>query len=285
MSSRFFQLVIKHKESTALVIMYLLTIVWWVSITLRGVINSTEAYWYNIFFTFIPLIGGGLSLIGICTRQKMHPLHKVRGYISLGLLLWAVGNFIFAYYNIVLKVDVPFPSLAEIAFVPAFFCWVSGLLNLTSSINMKGYLIQIFKKGAAFLVPLLFVIVSYYTVLTVEKQGVMNITGWELKNLFDFIYTILDVTILVTLAVLVYGLIFRLLGRKNIIAVGALVVGFLFNYFADLTFAFTTSDGTYRVGHWVDLLFPTGLFFIAFGVTLLQHESVSPRSIHALTKV
>lgn len=269
---------------SVLVGIYVVTVIWWVSLAVRGVNNTAEAYWYNIFFTFIPFIGGAVSVVNIRSIWRTSQLHKAQWFISVGLLLWAVGNYIFAYYNIVLKIDVPYPSIAEVAFVPAFFCWVLGMLNLTSRINMKRYLMQIFKKGATFLLPLLFVIVSYYTVLTVEKKGVMNMTGWELKNLFDFIYTILDVIILVTLAVLVYGLIFRLLGRKNIIAIGALVVGFLFNYFADLTFAFTTSAGTYRVGHWVDLLFPTGLFFIAVGVALLQHEGTSPKSIHELKK-
>ena len=269
---RWTKIILENRLAAVLVGLYLVTLVWWVSIAVRGMEDTTEAYWYCIFFTLIPFIGGAVSLVAIRHSREQLLLNKAEWFLSLGLVLWAVGSFIFGYYNIVLNVAVPFPSLADVGFVPALICWVVGLLYLAKSCSIGTRLTQLYKRGAILFMPLCSVVIIYYLLLVIIEDGTTQIINLELKNLLDFTYTILDVIILITLAILIYSLIFKLVDHKYSVAIILLIIGFGINYFSDLYFGFTTSAGIYKVGNWVDLLFPIGLFFIALGVVLLSNQ-------------
>jgi hypothetical protein len=90
-----------------------------------------------------------------------------------------------------------------------------------------------------------------------------------LKVILDVGYPLGDVFIL-SFALLIVGLSAGYLGGRYRSAIYTLLAGFVFMYAADFSFAYTTSQGTYYNGHWVDLLFPTALALMAYGLNRME---------------
>jgi hypothetical protein len=59
-----------------------------------------------------------------------------------------------------------------------------------------------------------------------------------------------------------------------------LILGaFVANYFADFTFSYTTSLGTYYNGSLADILFATTMFIFGAGIALLDPRTAPNRSV------
>ncbi len=258
------------KSSVFLITFYLLLIIWWLAINILNVKDTP----YNLGFVFayglIPIFGG---IFGLNSSKKWGSMRSAMGkaliFLSAGLITWGGGEMIWSYYNFVLRVGVPYPSLADASFLISWPLWIVGVFYLARATGARFGLRHKDGKAILFVIPVLFFIVSYYLLIIVARDGV--ISSWEGigKIFFDLAYPILDVVIL-TQAMIIYGLSFRYLGGKYKWAVVIILLGFVFNYFADFGFSYTTTVGTFYNGNWVDLLFTTAVFTLSFGVNSLS---------------
>ena len=112
-------------------------------------------------------------------------------------------------------------------------------------------------------------IVSYYLLITVARGGELDLSSGIVKVFFDLAYPIGDVVIL-SFALLIYGLSFKYLGGRYRYAILMLVTGFVLNYFADFAFSWTTTTETFYVAGWVDLLFMAAMTALSIGVVGLN---------------
>src|SRR5258706_6848321 len=53
---------------------------------------------------------------------------RIWGLFAFGILLWAAAEIIWAYYEIVLKIETPYPSLADILWLPGYLVLFWGLI-------------------------------------------------------------------------------------------------------------------------------------------------------------
>lgn len=255
-------------------LVYILIILWWFSIFLRDIHETTENYLFSLIYSILPLGGG---IIGFANARHWGGFASSIGravfFISGGIFAWGIGNLIFGFYNLVLGVPIPYPSLADAAF---FLLYPLSAIGVISFFRPTGALFALKRISGKFLlliIPVFFIFLSYYLLFIVARGGEITYDGGLLKLFLDIAYPVGDV-IVITLASILYSLSFKYLGgtfRKPVIFI---IIGFISTYIADFLFSYTTTVGTYFVGKWVDIFYPTAFLFIALGLSLLNPKSL-----------
>lgn len=264
------------REVKILLVYYGFIVVWWVIFYLFGIKETLGNYLYQFAFGLIPLIGG---ILGIIKSKIWGFWHSSVGsalfFISAGLVTWGIGQMFWSVlYNILLKVEIPYPSLADAGYILSWPLWAVGMIKLSSATGAKFSLNKVKGKLILLTIPLILITLSYYVLVVIARGGsISDFSGGSLKVFFDLAYPIGDVVIL-TLAVLIYGLSLNYLGGKYKYAIIVLLLGFVVNYVVDFFFSYTTTSGTYFNGHWVDVLFPTAMMLIAVGVNNFDLKEV-----------
>lgn len=245
---------------------YFFIVVWWFILLFTSQKHGLNNFLFVFVYGLIPFCGG---VFGLMNSKRWGLFHSAMGkalfFLSLGLITWSGGETIWSYYNIVLNVSVPYPSWADASFIISWPFWIAGVIYLSIATGAKYGLRSKHGKIQLLLVPILAFIISYYLLVTIARQGILTDGNGALKIFFDIAYPVLDVIVLVT-AALVYGLSFRFLGGRFKLPVILLLFTFVINYFADFSFSYTTTVGTYYNGNYSDLLFATAMFILSFGV-------------------
>jgi len=268
--------VFPNRITGVLGIVYIVALLWWIEIFLTGARDTQQNYLFGVLIGVLPLFGG---IGGLILSSKWGTLSSAIGrsifFLSLGLITWSLGTLIFAYYNLVLLVEVPYPSLADAAYIISWPLWVVGVINLSKGTGAKFGLRSSRGKVLLFAAPLIAIVVSYYLLVVVARGGVFDFTeSGVVKIFFDLAYPIGDVVIL-TVATLIYGLSFRYFGGQFKIPIYIILAGFILNYLSDFSFSYTTTLETFYVASWVDLLFLSTMFFLALGVNSLDAKMLS----------
>lgn len=245
-------------------------VAWWLFITFNSYQNTTNNFLYGAVLGLLPIVS---SIFGFINAKKWGGFRSVMGravtFLSVGLLTWGIGTLVFAYYNIFLNVEVPYPSIADAFYIISWPLWIVSMVNFSKATGVKFQLKRISGRLAFFIIPLITIGISYYVLIVIARGGIVSSFEGLLKTFFDLAYPIGDVAIL-TIALLIYGLSFNYLGGRFKWSIVITLVGFFMNYFADFTFSYTTTNGTYFVANWVDLIFTVTFFLIGLGVSLLS---------------
>lgn len=259
-----------NNRNRILGLFYLALVLWWLSLYFRHVENTTENYLYSLIYGLIPLIWG---IIGLRIAKDWGGFTSTMGrsvlFLSLGLCTWGIGNLVFAYYNLALDVEVPYPSVADYIFVLSFPLWLLGIAHLSKISGAYFSLRQLGGKIALLAIPLVAILSSYFLLFEVARGGQIDTTGDLEKLVFDVAFPIGDALIL-ALGLMLYGLSLKYLGGKFKLPIIITLIGFGFAYITDFSYSYTTSLGTFFVGNWVDLLYTTTFFFLALGITSLN---------------
>lgn len=221
---------------------------------------------WGIGINFLPFFGG---IFGIITAQHWGGLKssvgKAMTYLSLGLLSWSAGNWIWSYYNFFLNSEIPYPSLADVGYIGAVALWIAGIFYLSKATGVKYGLRRRIGQLYLIILPIVTFILGYYLLVTVAREGSLTSGGGFLKVFFDLAYPGGDM-IIITIATLMFGLSSKYLGGRFKWPVLVILIGFILMFFADFSFSYTTTLGTYYDGHINNLLFITALFAMSFGI-------------------
>jgi hypothetical protein len=202
-------------------------------------------------------VSGACSLLGFLVVRKWGFKGKF-GVAHLGLFLavffWFLGETVWGIYEVVLHVDVPYPSIADsfylAGYVPAF-------------IGM-GQFLWFFRKGFTprkLAVASLSGLVIVLTCSVVLLYPLMIESADMLTKLFDVGYPLLD-TFLVVFAVMTV----MSLGKGSFandwlwIALGLLLSGL-----GDIAFSYGTLMGWYYSGHPIEILYLWSYLSLALG--------------------
>ncbi len=245
----------------------ILLVGFWAYLFFSDIKDGQLNYLYSLLFGFIPLIGGIVAMVN--SREWgtfKSAVGKAVFFIGLGLFLWGCGEMIWSYYNFVLQVAAPYPSLADFGFAPSIFFYGLGTVYLSLATGAKFGLRDWYAKIFAVIAPVVIFIVSYYILVVFARGGtLLTDTGSPLKVILDLAYPLGDF-LSVTLAVVISGLSFKYFGGQFKIDVYSILLGLVIMFIADSIFSYTTTIGTYYNANWGDLLLTCGLFFITYGV-------------------
>ncbi len=249
---------------------FFVLVLWWVTIILSKSVGTQVNYMYGLSFSLLPLIGG---VLGLCTSNEWGFLKSLFGksifFISLGLITWSLGGVIWSYYNLVLNIEVPYPSIADLAYVISWPLWSIGVFFLSKATGAKFGFKNAFGKLTVLISILVSLSLTYFLIVQLANKGQWDFSGGFSQILFSFAYPLGDIVIL-ALALVIYGLSFKYLGGKYRLPISLLLFGFILNYISDMAFSYTTAAETFYTGSWVDLLFTITFFVLSFSLNSIS---------------
>jgi hypothetical protein len=168
---------------------------------------------------------------------------------------WAAGEAVWAYYDLIRGVSVPFPSLADVGFLGAVPLAVAGLLRFPSSPRRAADRVQGILEGCIIAGSLLFA--SWATVLgPLYRQH----QGAFLKQTLSLAYPASDV-VMVTLVVILVSR----AGRRGRASLGLVMAGIVAFAIADSAFAYMTEVNNYANGNVLDTGWVAGYLLVGLG--------------------
>jgi hypothetical protein len=180
-------------------------------------------------------------------------------FISLGILSWGLGVLLWLYYNLALKIEVPYPSLGDAFFLGTVPLVAFGLMLLLKSIKIK---LDAPTTLKLLLLPAIVLVVTY--ALFVHSKLAEDVE--MLIKVLNVLYPLGD-AIFLSFALIILTLTF---GGVLFKPLGVLSVGFIVEAIADFSFSYTTTVGTYYVGSWVDILFALAFCIIGVGMYMIH---------------
>jgi hypothetical protein len=206
---------------------------------------------------FPPIIAGATVIVSGVSLERYWRKAKGRFpivwlYFTCGLFLWFIGEAVWAGYTLILGVELPYPSAADIF-------WIAGYIPFFIALHLY---VKLF--GRALTRKNVATVMAVTVTLTVVVAATLlaPILGAEedlVAIAMDFAYPILDLSLL---SVALLGLIIFWKGKlgKSWLLINAAIV---MDVCADILFSYTTAQGTYYSGHMLDLLFDFSyLFFL-----------------------
>ncbi len=209
--------------------------------------------------------GGAKSLLG-----------KAILSLSNGLLLWSFGNFAWAYYNLVLHVEAPYPSLADLGYGLGVLFWILSTVYIGRSV---GVLLLMKKhprlKWLAVSFAAASIALSYYLFIVVARDGSLGLQKTDLlKVFFDLYYPLTDVAALLVISsvVIVAG---KYIGGSLRRPVLTILCGMLASYIYDLTFSYATTKGTYANGQLSDIFLLIATVALSFSIAMFGNRAIN----------
>lgn len=251
---------------------FLILFLWWLYLL---IIKQTSGESANLVWAAsyqILALWGGIG--GIIISHTWGGIRSIFGRavlaFAIGLLCQVFGQSFFSFYNIILQVEIPYPSLADIGFFGSVIFYIYGIWLLAKSAGVKFSLRSTVNIIWVILIPLIMLLLSYYFFL---KDYVMDE--------FSVIKIILDVgypfgqAIYVAIAILTYVVCRSILGgimrNKVLFILFALCV----QYLADYNFLYQASHLTWINGGYGDLLYMLAYFLMTVGLLRLQKKFLS----------
>jgi len=197
-------------------------------------------------------------------------------FVGLGLLAWAGGMTIWAYYLFFSNVEVPYPSLADAIFVFSMLFWMLGILQMAKVVGVRFTLRNKGERTKLLIISCLFALFSIYLTGSVRGWDFTQAGGLEL--FFNLFYAIGGVVVC-TLAIFTYQGSRKLLGGAFEVPILLLLFGFVLNYAGDSTFFYVTVNETYFNGHFADFLYATAMFTLSLSLALMApHADAVPQA-------
>ena len=212
------------------------------------------------FFIIADLVVMGLSLTAFIfgfLSYRMHGLKSIQGkallFLSLGVLFWFFGESIWAYYEIVLGIEAPIASFADLAWLVGYPLFAAGLFCEWKITRMP--LTANRKTAMLLLIIVAFCIAGWFGIAPTIASNEMGLT----EKTVMVLYVIGDLLLIIgCMAVMIsfYGSIFA---RQWSILTAAIIVSGV----ADILYAYLSVS--YTTGSWIDLLWNIDYMLMAFG--------------------
>lgn len=255
--------ILKTKFTYWIVFLYLITLGWWIYLQLNNLTNSTQAYLFDWFYGLIGLSG---AIYGIyISYKKWGGWNSVLGkgliFLPVGLLGQWFGLQVWTYYNIIAKVETPYPSLADVGYFVLIPAYTLGALMFALAAGAKFTLRTKRGKIGALFIPLIALAIAYTFFLKDIGFDSSNL----LKTFLDFGYPLGEL-IPVSIALFTFTLSRSLLGGTMRSRILYLVGAFFFQFLTEYAFLYTAGAMTYVNGGWNDLMYATSYAIMSIGL-------------------
>ncbi|OGK22302.1 hypothetical protein A2866_05310 [Candidatus Roizmanbacteria bacterium RIFCSPHIGHO2_01_FULL_39_8] len=256
-----FKRILQSKFSYWILFLYIAVLVWWVKLQIQGA-GTEEAYLFNWFYGFIGISG---AFYGI--RVALKKWGGWKSVIGKGLILLAIGLLgqwvglqIWTYYNVIAKVEVPYPSLADIGYFSLIPAYTLAAWMFSHASGAKFSLKTTSGKFYAIIIPLTTLPLAYFLFLKDIGFDLSN----PIKLFLDIGYPLGEI-IPVTIGVFTLTLSKKFLGGTMKKRVLFLVGAFFFQFLTEYAFLYAAGAETYVNGGWNDLMYATSYLTMSLG--------------------
>lgn len=249
-----------RKLTLALTSLLLSLAVWNVLLYRNHVQTSTWNYLFNAAVAVFYMLAFVIALWHSRKPQVPKLSRKIFIYFGLAALSWGVATLIWTYYNLILKVSVPYPSFADLFFLLSYPIFGMAMWSLHESYN-------------ALVTPktvresIIIVVVSAMVIFAFLNRPDLSPDLGLTKNLLNVAYSLGDVLLVAMAFIELRG------GQAKKYRGLYLLIGFLLlQAGGDFMFAYRNNAGLYWNGDVSDLLFGISAFVLA--VALAQNNLV-----------
>lgn len=242
-----------------------------VALTVIYLIGQFNARFILVFSNLVfPLVSGGAAVsCFLAWRKYSKPVTRILydelslawSCFFMGMFFWFLGELIWAIYVIVLAVEVPYPSLADVSYLVGYIPMFLALL-----LYLKMFRAAVTGKALAStgLVVVAVVLASSYLLL----MPIFSSGGNSVTLALDVAYPVMDIA-LFTLSFLGFLIFFEgKLGDAWLL----ISLGLILNAAADLLFSYTTLQGIYFEGNPSELLYLWGYLALLLGFRVHRKE-------------
>ena len=247
-----------------IVIFFVLASAWWLYMYLRGITDGAGTDAFLLVYPILTIIGG---IYGLRFGKKWGGFRSTFGsavsIFALGLLAQTLGQYLYDYYQVLLHIDIPYPSIGDLFYFLSVLLYILGAWKLAKVSGIKMTLTTIQGKFKAFVIPIIVLLISYLVLL----QGYEADWSNKLIVFLDFGYPIGQAVYLsiALLALLISKDILGGLMRKPIML---LIVALMAQFFADFFFSYQVSRevATYYPAGVTDYIFFCSYFLMAIAL-------------------
>jgi len=203
-------------------------------------------------------IASGFYISAWLPMSSKEVYKKIWGWVALGIILWTIAEIIWGYYEVILGIIVPYPSIADLfwlsGYIPVYVALSIGYRTFHSSSSRR----QMF---AIILAVLLFSAASIFFVIVPILQSFDP--AKILESLITLAYPLADCA----LFILTLMIIFAMEKGRFALPWQLFGAGLMFEAIGDLTFFYATWNGLYYPGD--QLNFISGFINIILSVSYL----------------
>lgn len=120
----------KKQLLTTLHILFAFQVAWNVYLYTLPQHNMAANFLFNDIYALTPLFIGGTILYYVWRYRREGEVISALGYLGLGAISFGLGLYSWSYYNLILHVDVPHPSLGEVFLLAHPFFITYGTIKL-----------------------------------------------------------------------------------------------------------------------------------------------------------
>jgi hypothetical protein len=216
-----------------------------------------------------------VGIFGMLTAKKWSWLKSGVGqgifFISLGNLMWGIGQAGWTYYLFKDPTVASPPSkILDILFLSSIPLWFYGVLKLSRATGARYGLKKTAGKILAISLVVIMSITSYYFLIVIARGGIDYLEGQSiLEGFLDLGYAIGE-GVIFTLALTIFGLSWKYLGGRFKYPIVAILISFGVLYFADFAFSYLEGQDKYFNGDISDFLFLIAFTVLGFGLCMLD---------------
>lgn len=239
---------------TSLTLGFILLVVWELLLQAQPDKTTFWNYQFNTGTAVFYFAAFAIALWRMRTYSTNQPERRALRYFGLTGLFWGLGFIIWAYYNLVIKRAIPYPSVADLFFASAYPLLGYALWNLRQAYNTR---INVKAVRDSIIV----VVVSAIVILVFLNRPDLSPDLGLSKNILNVIYSLGDI-MLVAVALIEL----RSGQAKRYKGLYLLVLFLLLQASGDFLFAYhnNTEPSQYWNGDISDLLFGASGFMLAY---------------------
>jgi hypothetical protein len=256
----------KHPIVIISTILLILLTIWTILIVRSGLGNTTFNYLYSPVASLLYFLGAFAAILGIRAVTLKSTAGKMLTSIALAYTFYGIANLSWGYYTLILKVEIPYPSMADIFFMLYYPFMAGTFLYLFTMFDTKITTQIIIESIVAFSISFFII---FFLIIRPElpKGGAIS-----LQNILDIAYPFFDV-VMVTLVYL--GI--RVSSGKVRSVLPYFLFGVGLEVICDLWFSYATNAGTYVNGDTNDLAYMIASYSIVLGiVSVVTSFSATP---------
>lgn len=258
---------IKSPIAKLIVTLLLIEYIWFIRVNFFNLQDTFEAYILNWFYGFNALCGIVYAFSN-AKKSRRSDDTEVISLIGTGLFGQWLGLQIWTYYNLT-GVVVPYPSLADMCYFGGVLIYASLAWKLFRRHTFRKTEEKVKARALYFIVPLLFLIVSYSYFLRTFGFSMLRQVTITLNLLYPLANAI-PVILIAYVFAFSKNKITRLTASKYI----ALAFAFSFQFLADYIFVYTIQSKEFVNGGLADFLYATSYAVMCLSLNVYKNLSL-----------
>ena len=258
----FLQQLFRDRFSKCVLGWFVAMTLWWVLLMMSEATEAQRLTFGAVYGTVLTICA---TVVGLKASTYWGGKKSVMGrgvmFLSLGMFAQFFGQITFSFYNIVLGVEIPYPSIADVGYFGVIPFYIIGILYLAKASGIVVGLRSLTSQVQAVLIPAAMVIFSYVMFLREYSFADVDL----LTAFLDFGYPI-GQGLFVALALLTYSLSRGILGGLMRTRILFILIAFVLQYVADFNFLYQNIAGTWINGGYGDYLYLIAYLVMALGL-------------------